>query len=116
MVIAGLWSQNYKQACHKWLYGDAQSFYILAVDKIEITRIFILNNVKVLNFLRAVKSVDAMKRPTVFPIIPIIMLFSAGLVTIINTPEEYSTIQAGINASTNGDTILVQPGTYSEIR
>ena len=32
----------------------------------------------------------------------------------INIPADYSTIQAGINASTNGDTVLVQPGTYVE--
>ncbi|MCK4654581.1 MAG: T9SS type A sorting domain-containing protein [Candidatus Cloacimonetes bacterium] len=34
--------------------------------------------------------------------------------TIINVPGQYPTIQAGINASTDGDTILVQPGTYYE--
>ena len=32
----------------------------------------------------------------------------------INIPADYITIQAGINASTNGDTVLVQPGTYIE--
>jgi len=32
----------------------------------------------------------------------------------INVPEDYSTIQGGINIATNGDTILVQPGTYNE--
>ncbi len=32
----------------------------------------------------------------------------------INIPADYSTIQAGINAATNGDTVLVQPGTYIE--
>ena len=33
---------------------------------------------------------------------------------IINIPDDYSTIQEGINASVNGDTVLVQPGTYVE--
>jgi len=33
---------------------------------------------------------------------------------IINIPADYSTIQAGINAASNGDTVLVQPGTYVE--
>jgi len=42
------------------------------------------------------------------------MLSSTGLSTIINIPEDYTTIQAGRNVSTNGDTILVQPGTYME--
>jgi hypothetical protein len=34
--------------------------------------------------------------------------------TIINIPEDYPTIQEGINASVDGDTVLVQPGTYYE--
>jgi len=34
--------------------------------------------------------------------------------TIINVPDDYSTIQAGINASSDGDTVLVQPDTYVE--
>ena len=33
---------------------------------------------------------------------------------IIHVPGDYSTIQAGINASQNGDTILVDEGTYYE--
>ncbi|OQY27378.1 MAG: hypothetical protein B6244_11000 [Candidatus Cloacimonetes bacterium 4572_55] len=35
--------------------------------------------------------------------------------TIINVPDDYSSIQAAINSSSTGDTILVQPGTYSSI-
>jgi parallel beta-helix repeat protein len=38
--------------------------------------------------------------------------FSAA--TIINIPADYSTIQQGIYASNNGDTVLVQPGIYYE--
>jgi hypothetical protein len=34
---------------------------------------------------------------------------------ILNVPGEYTTIQAGINASVNGDTVLVAPGEYTEI-
>jgi len=34
--------------------------------------------------------------------------------TIINIPADQSTIQAGINAAVNVDTVLVQPGTYVE--
>lgn len=33
---------------------------------------------------------------------------------IKNVPSQFSTIQSAINASNNGDTILVQPGTYFE--
>jgi hypothetical protein len=41
----------------------------------------------------------------------IIQILSA---TIINIPADYSTIQTGINASNDADTVLVQPGTYYE--
>ena len=34
--------------------------------------------------------------------------------SIINIPQDYSTIQQGIDASVNGDTVLVQPGIYRE--
>jgi len=34
--------------------------------------------------------------------------------TIINVPADQSTIQAGIDASVDADTVLVQPGTYFE--
>ncbi len=33
---------------------------------------------------------------------------------IINVPDDHLTIQEGINASANGDTVLVQPGIYVE--
>ena len=51
-----------------------------------------------------------------FLIIAIVALLLALSVsaTIINIPDDYATIQAGIDASSDGDTVLVQPGTYAE--
>jgi hypothetical protein len=45
----------------------------------------------------------------------IILLYNISIsATIIDIPLDQSSIQAGINASSTGDTILVQPGTYYE--
>ena len=34
--------------------------------------------------------------------------------TTINIPADYSTIQEGVDASVDGDTVLVAPGIYYE--
>ena len=48
-------------------------------------------------------------------IILILLLFAFSLpATIINVPADQPTIQAGINAAVDADTVLVQPGTYVE--
>jgi len=45
----------------------------------------------------------------------LLIVFSAKInATIINVPSEQSSIQAGINASSDGDTVLVAPGIYFE--
>ena len=47
-------------------------------------------------------------------IILFLLVLSFANATIINVPVEQPTIQLGITAATNTDTVLVQPGTYEE--
>jgi hypothetical protein len=44
----------------------------------------------------------------------LIVVYDSSFATIINIPDDYQTIQQGIDASTDGDTVLVQPETYVE--
>ena len=44
----------------------------------------------------------------------LVSAFTMLSASIINIPSDYSTIQEGINASTDGDTVLVAQGTYVE--
>ena len=46
--------------------------------------------------------------------IAIFLVYSILSATVINVPAVYSTIQEGINASVDGDTVLVAPGNYIE--
>jgi len=50
-----------------------------------------------------------------FSLIFLFVIFTLHLsATIINIPADQPTIQAGINVSVDGDTIMVYPGTYLE--
>jgi len=57
---------------------------------------------------------DFMKLVIVLTIVLPVVTFIDVSAAVINVPADYPTIQQGINASADGDTVLVQPGTYVE--
>ncbi len=44
----------------------------------------------------------------------VLFVFSLSNANTIKVPQDFTTIQGAINASTNGDTVLVASGTYYE--
>ena len=55
-----------------------------------------------------------MKKLLFFGVLFTAVAFFQASATIINVPGDSSTIQGGINGTIDGDTVLVQPGTYVE--
>lgn len=49
-----------------------------------------------------------------FTLCILLLLQQVAAATVIKIPEDYATIQAGINAAVNGDTVLVADSTYYE--
>ena len=46
--------------------------------------------------------------------IMLFMVSTVSLARIISIPDDHTSIQAGVDSSSNGDTVLVHPGTYYE--
>ncbi len=53
-------------------------------------------------------------RSAMFALVAFLVLTISGSAKTIHVPDDYTTIQAAINAAVDGDTVLVRPGTYVE--
>lgn len=48
-------------------------------------------------------------------ILVLFLIVNSNHATILNVPSTYTTIQSALNSCNSGDTVLVQPGTYTEL-
>ncbi|GEM_PF-3000966 len=64
-------------------------------------------------FLLALLNTVSVKRTVLVPVAILVCLGFAGA-TIRRVPQNFPTIQSGINAAVNGDTVLVSEGTFFE--
>jgi parallel beta-helix repeat protein len=55
-----------------------------------------------------------MKRSQIISVTLCLAICSISFATVVHVPSEYETIQAGINATIDGDTVLVAAGEYPE--
>lgn len=60
------------------------------------------------------KGGKTMKRSTILSAIGLLCVMASSKAAVIHVPADYSTIQSAVNASEEGDTVLVSAGTYFE--
>jgi hypothetical protein len=65
------------------------------------------------NLYHASATSEAIVKST-FVVLSLVLVTGPVFAATINVPADQPTIQAGINAAANGDTVLVAPGTYFE--
>ena len=53
-------------------------------------------------------------RPAMFALVASLVLAMSVSAKTIYVPDDYTTIQAAIDAAVDGDTVIVRPGTYVE--
>jgi hypothetical protein len=66
------------------------------------------------SFFHFITKEASMFKPVFACIIVVMVFFTSADARILHVPSGYSTIKAGIQAAVDGDTVLIEPGTYKE--